>query len=97
LVRREFGSEFFQAIEIFFESEGGIEIGVVQDTDGSIEAHFSDSFEDFFVSVSLSDWQDLFTDAFTIVFHAVEVDRQEVGFDFREDLIESIELMVCVV
>ena len=70
---------------------------MVKDSDGSIEIQLTDEFQDFVVSVSLSDRQDLFAEAITVGLHTVEIDCQQMGSDLLEDRFESIELVMGMV
>ena len=70
---------------------------MVKDSHWACKTGLSDALKDFSVAITFSDGQDFLTESFTVVERTVEVDRQEMRQDFREDLLESVDLMVSVV
>ena len=93
----EFLGQLLEPIEILFQTGHRIEVGVIEDADRAFEIHLPDEFENFLVSIPLSDRQDLFAYLIPLGLHPVEIDRQEKGLDLFEVRFELIELMVSMV
>ncbi len=85
-----------QSIEILLKPNPCIEVGVIEDSNRSIEVHLPDEFQHLLVLASLSNRQNLLADPLAVDLHSVEVDRQEIRLDFRKDRFEPIELMMRV-
>ena len=72
-------------------------VDVVENADWAGVAAVLNRFDDLGVEVALADGQDFLAGFVAILGHAVEVEAEEVGFGFGEQVGEAIEVFVGVV
>lgn len=93
---REGIEEGLEAVEVGLEAGFGVFVGVVEDADGSDPAGVADGLEELGVEFALADDEDFLAAGLAVAGHAVEVEREEVGFHLGEQGGEAVEVVVAV-
>src|SRR5204863_6778687 len=88
--------EPIEAVEIVNQSSLGVFVGVIEDADQARVATVADDFEKLKIELALAEGENLLAGFVSILRHAIQIQRQEIGFHLSQKLGESGDVFVAV-
>ena len=88
--------EPIESVQVVLESLFGVVAGMAENADGTVVVAVGDDFEELPIQFTLTEREDFYAFFIAVSRHSIQIESEQVGLHFGEQVGEAIEVFVAV-